>query len=1212
MKFKITLLIALTVLVSKMGLGQTTIFTETIGTCCASTNTTIALTTFNNSGFTFTGTTDTRTSTPSTAYSGASGSRNVFFTNTVGRDFIISGINTTGYTSLTLSLGHYKSTTASNNELAIEVSSDGTNWTALSYSRATGTGTASWTLITPTGTIPSTANLRIRFRQTSATPQFRVDDIKLVGTATATPTISSSGILSAVNTTYGTASASPTSFSVSGANMTAGILVTPPAGFEVSLSAGSGFGTSITVGAAGTIASTPVYVRLAATTVPGTYTGNIVLSSSGASDVTIATVSSVVSKKELTISGLTGMNKEYDATTSASSTGTPSLVGIVGSDVVSISGTPSLAFANATVGTGKTITVTGYTLSGANATNYTLTQPALTADITPKSLTITATNVNKAFGNTLTGAAGSTAFSSSGLVGGQTIGSVTIGYGAGAAASDAAGTYSGSVTPSLATGGTFSAGNYTITYISGDILVSASPTLNAVLLNTVLTSTYGGSLAVSGSFSAEGTNLGGPITATAQTGFEVSTDNSTFSSSVSVTSGTTVYVRFTAVQNAGTYDLTVAVELTYSGATNASITTSASGNVVSQKSLSISGLTGANKEYDGTTAATFTGTASYVGLVNGETFSVSGTPSATFTSAGVGTSKPITVAGYTAPSANYTLTQPTLSADITAKALTVSGASAANKPYDGTTTASILGGSLVGVISPDVVTLTQAGNFVSANVGSGISVTSNFSISGTDAGNYTLLQPTGLSADITQASQTITFGALANQTVGAADYAPGATASSGLTVSYTSSNTAVATIVGGLIHVVGAGTTTITASQAGNGTYLAASDMNQNLTVSNLPLAAWEVSGLVGGANNFGPNPLDTISANANVLITKLTRGAGIIITSGTAAASAWGGTGVNSTSFANAVSGNDFITFGVKAKPGYTATFSAIPAYNIRRSGTGATSGQWQYQLNSGSFVDIGSPITWGTTTTGAGNLQSSIDLSSITALQEVPSSINVTFRLVVWGGTASGGTWYINNISGNDLQVTGIISDYVSPLPVEFLEFTATCNETNATDLKWSTASEHNSDYFNVEKSTDGINWSMLAKVAAAGNATERMDYSFEDTEKTRGAYYKLWQFDVDGTANLLATVKENCFGSISSMEPIVYPNPITDQEVTIELRNDKVDFITVQIYSMQGTLVYAKNVKATEQITLSKLNINPGIYQLIIQPDAYEAKSVKICIK
>jgi hypothetical protein len=79
-----------------------------------------------------------------------------------------------------------KNTTTGNNELKIEISSNGIEWSELSYSRATGTGTANWTLINPTGHIPSTSNLRIKFTQTSTTTQFRIDDLKLEGTPSCT------------------------------------------------------------------------------------------------------------------------------------------------------------------------------------------------------------------------------------------------------------------------------------------------------------------------------------------------------------------------------------------------------------------------------------------------------------------------------------------------------------------------------------------------------------------------------------------------------------------------------------------------------------------------------------------------------------------------------------------------------------------------------------------------------------------------------------------------------------------------------------------------------------------------------------------------------------------------------------------------------------------------------------------------------------------
>jgi len=83
-------------------------------------------------------------------------------------------------------------------------------------------------------------------------------------------------------------------------------------------------------------------------------------------------------------------------------------------------------------------------------------------------------------------------------------------------------------------------------------------------------------------------------------------------------------------------------------------------------------------------------------------------------------------------------------------------------------------------------------------------------------------------------NQTITFNALPTKIVGAADFSTGASASSGLTVLLTSSNTAVATIVSGNIHIIGAGTAIITALQSGNTTYNAATNVTQSLTVDKL------------------------------------------------------------------------------------------------------------------------------------------------------------------------------------------------------------------------------------------------------------------------------------------------------------------------------------------------------------------------------------------
>lgn len=171
---------------SVLGWGQVTIFSETVGNTGSGTLT-IAGTTFDNPGLTFTGNADTRTTSPSSGYAGASGLRNVFITGTVGQNFEISGINTSAYTALQLTFGELKSGAAgAANLLVVEVSSDGITYNPLAYSRSDG---AVWALISPTGTIPSTSNLRIRFRNPATTQQFRVDDIVLKGTLSSSNTI---------------------------------------------------------------------------------------------------------------------------------------------------------------------------------------------------------------------------------------------------------------------------------------------------------------------------------------------------------------------------------------------------------------------------------------------------------------------------------------------------------------------------------------------------------------------------------------------------------------------------------------------------------------------------------------------------------------------------------------------------------------------------------------------------------------------------------------------------------------------------------------------------------------------------------------------------------------------------------------------------------------------------------------------------------------
>ncbi|MFY8132162.1 MAG: YDG domain-containing protein, partial [Bacteroidia bacterium] len=275
---------------------------------------------------------------------------------------------------------------------------------------------------------------------------------------------------------------------------------------------------------------------------------------------------------------------------------------------------------------------------------------------------------------------------------------------------------------------------------------------------------------------------------------------------------------------------------------------------------------------------------------------------------------------------------------VAVKNLTVSGASAQNKIYDGNTIASITGATLNGIVGSDNVTVSGGGTFTSANAGTGIAVTANLSLSGTHASNYSLTQPTGLSADITKASQSINFPALAAKNSTDAPFSLSATATSGLSVTFASLDTNMLKISGTTATIASYGTVTIAATQLGNNNYDSATTVYQTLTINRVAstIAAWEVNGL----SNYGPSPFTPSTSDTNLTITGLTRGNGFN-TSGTAVGNTFGGTtvsGSTSNSLATAISTNTFFFFNVTPKANRKVSFNRIDTMNIRRSGTAHT----------------------------------------------------------------------------------------------------------------------------------------------------------------------------------------------------------------------------------------------------------------------------------
>jgi endonuclease/exonuclease/phosphatase family metal-dependent hydrolase len=189
-------------------------------------------------------------------------------------------------------------------------------------------------------------------------------------------------------------------------------------------------------------------------------------------------------------------------------------------------------------------------------------------------------------------------------------------------------------------------------------------------------------------------------------------------------------------------------------------------------------------------------------------------------------------------------------------------------------------------------------------------------------------------------------------------------------------------------------------------------------------LAGWDVSGLSG----YGPSPFAATTNAALLSIGGLTRGPGAATTS-TAANNAWGGNGFDASSTSAAIAAGDYVSWSISAGEGVAVSFSSIDPFWYRRSSTGPPSGVLQAQVGSFSFSNI---AALSFTAVGTATLLPPLDLSSVALLQNVPAQTTVTFRLVLYGATSSGGTWYVFNsgtTAGPDLVVTGRVQPVSGP---------------------------------------------------------------------------------------------------------------------------------------------------------------------------------------
>ncbi len=503
-------------------------------------------------------------------------------------------------------------------------------------------------------------------------------------------------------------------------------------------------------------------------------------------------ISVTITPKELSLSGLTADDKIYDGNTSVSFSGTAVLEGVVGSDNVVLNvGNISASFVDKNVGTDKDIIFSGFTLTGADAGNYTLSQSSGTASITPKAITTSALTAND---KVYDGNADATYQGTPVPVGVVSGDDVAIDASSGLAVFDNKKVnINKNVTFSGFTITGADAGNYTI---SQPVNSMADITSLVVFVEgiTVEDKVYDGN--------TNAVKVGTPVV------------NGILNSDDVTLNTTTTSVQFED-ENAGASKLVVFSGYFLMGSDADNYTLNQPSSVTAaiiQKELSIDGIVAQDKVYDGSSSATYTGNPNLVGKISGDDVTlVSSAAAASFESPDAGVNQNVSFNGFDISGAdrnNYLLIQPSSIASINPVDIVIQ-ADNKTKPYntDDPVLTYTISGSLVagdnftGELSRDVGE--DVGEYTISQ--GSLQVSSNYNISFT-SGVF----------EITKASNVINFSLDSPVTYGEVEQIVlSASSNSGLPLIFTSSNEEIASVSGNTLTIKSYGVVTITAEEGG-------------------------------------------------------------------------------------------------------------------------------------------------------------------------------------------------------------------------------------------------------------------------------------------------------------------------------------------------------------------------------------------------------------
>jgi len=209
------------------------------------------------------------------------------------------------------------------------------------------------------------------------------------------------------------------------------------------------------------------------------------------------------------------------------------------------------------------------------------------------------------------------------------------------------------------------------------------------------------------------------------------------------------------------------------------------------------------------------------------------------------------------------------------------------------------------------------------------------------------------------------------------------------------------------------------------------------------------------------------------------------------------------------------------------------------------------------------------------------------------------------IWGDEGNGGT--TGDVAAGTIVSSSTISSFSpftlastrveNPLPVTLLSFKGEKLEKSSL-LKWETKTEINNDYYQLEKSNDGINYSYLAQVSGAGNSNIELEYSYIDENPYNGDnYYRLKQVDFDGTFKYYSPIVIN-FNTLGVDEDInLYPNPVVNNQNLIISYNSINNNSIIKIIDIKGSEINVNYTITEDKISISTTNLDKGTYFAIL---------------